>query len=198
MSAHRRPRRRLLASTRFRALLGLGVVLVLAVGGSFAYWSDSTTISGTSITSGTIDLKVNGQDSVTGYASLNISTMVPGNTVAGVLTITNAGTAPFTYSMDATGTNADGKNLAGALVAKVTGAGSVTGTSPSATCGGTTLSGTGTTFSANLISSATPRNLAAGGSETVCVQATLPTSASTSLQGATTGITFSVTANQLS
>jgi hypothetical protein len=35
-----------------------------------------------------------------------------------------------------------------------------------------------------------PRLLAAGASETLCIQATLPTNASTTLQGATTNVTF--------
>ena len=184
-------------SVRVRALLSLGLVALLGMGGTFAYWSDTATISGTTIKAGNLDLKVNGQDSVTGYASLNITNMVPGNTTAGVVTIKNAGSVPFTYSMSASASNGDTKALGAALAAKITGDSAVTGTSPNATCNGAALANTATTFGNNLISSASPRSLAVGSSETICIQAMLPANANTSLQGATTDITFTVTANQL-
>lgn len=190
--------RRCLGSVRARALLSLGVVLVVGSGGSFAYWSDSVTVSGTAITAGTIDLKVNSLDTVTGYTTMNIAAMVPGNSVAGVLTIKNAGTAPFTYYGDAAASNADGKGLGAALLVKVTGDALTTGSSPTVTCPGTPLTGTGSSFTSSLVgSSGTPRQLAAGASETICIQASLPATAASSLQGATTNVTFTFTANQL-
>ena len=67
-----------------------------------------------------LDLKVNGQDSITGYTSLNITGMVPGNSVAAVLTINNAGTVPFTYTATSAATDPDGKALRNALTVKVT------------------------------------------------------------------------------
>lgn len=195
-SGRRRARRRTqrltplraLASARVRAALGLGVVLSGFVTGTFAYWTDSATVSGTTFSSGTIDLKVNNLDAVTGYTTLTLTTMVPGNSVAGVLTIRNGGTAPLKYTALTTATDTDGKNLRGNLTVRVTGAASVTGTSPSMTCGGTTLSGSGTTLNSSLISTA--RQLAAGASETLCVQVSLGAAASTALQGATTNVVF--------
>lgn len=178
-------------SRSLRILLSLGMVVGVGATGTFAAWTDSVTVTGTSITAGTIDLKVNNLDTVTGYTTMNISNMVPGNTTAGVLTVKNAGTAPLKYYLDASTTNADGKGLGAALTAKVTGDSAVTGSSPSATCAGSALSGSSTAFGASLLgSAASPRLLAAGASETICIQATLPTSAATSLQGATTNVTF--------
>lgn len=187
----RLPRRspwRVLASARVRAALGLGAVLAAGATGTFAYWTDAVTVSGAKFTAATIDLKVNNLDTVTGYATLNISTMVPGNSVAGVLTIKNGGTAAMKYTAVTTATNADGKDLRSSLVVKVTGAATVTGTSPTATCGGTALTGSGTTLNASLLS--TGRLLAAGASETVCVQVTLNSAAPTSVQGGTTDVVF--------
>lgn len=201
MSSHvarRRSSWRELFSVRLRAVLALCVVLCVGVTGSFAYWSDSVTVAGTTFTSGTIDLKVDGQDAVTGYTALKITNMVPGNSTAGVLTVRNDGTAPFTYSLAAAGTNTDSKDLIGALTAKVTGDTSTTGAAPAVKCGGTALANTGTTLGANLISSPSPRLLAPKTEEIICIQATLPTNASTTLQGATTDVTFTFTANQLS
>ena len=190
--AARQPRRGLLrgalGSVRVRAALGLGLVLSVCATGTFAFWTDDVTISGTSFTTGTIDLKVNNSDSVTGYTTLNISTMVPGNSVAGVLTIKNSGTAPMKYTASTTATNADGKNLRGSLQVKVTGAAAVTGTSPSATCGGTALANTGTTLNGGLLT--VGRQLAAGASESFCVQVTLDSAAPTAVQGGTTDVVF--------
>lgn len=188
----------MLASARVRAVLGLGVVLSTGVTGTFAHWTDAVTVSGAHFGSGTIDLKVNNADSLPAYTSLNLSTMVPGNSVAGVLTIKNSGIAPLKYTAITTATNADGKNLRGSLVVKVTGASAATGTSPSMTCSGSALTGAQTTLNGSLLS--TGRLLAAGASETVCVQVTLDAAASTSLQGAATDVvfTFNATSDVLS
>ena len=102
MTGHRNLRhgavRRVLCSARVRAALSLGVVLGLGVTGTYAYWTDGVTIAGTSLTAGSIDLKVNGSDTVTGYTSLNISAMVPGNSTAAVLTVSNSGAAGTSVS----------------------------------------------------------------------------------------------------
>lgn len=184
-------------SVRARAALGLGAVLMVAVNGTYALWSDTVPVSGVTISSGTLDLKVNTLDAVPAYTDLNLSGMVPGNTVAGILTVRNAGTIPLTYYATAAATNADGKGLGAALVVKVTGDSTVTGTAPARTCAGTALATTGTVFAGNLVGApATQRALAAGASETLCVQATLPTTAASSLQGATTTVSLTFTASQ--
>jgi predicted ribosomally synthesized peptide with SipW-like signal peptide len=176
-------------TVRLRALFALGVVGVLAATGTtFAAWTDSATVTGTTVTAGTIDLKVQNLDTVTGYTTLNLATMVPGNSVAAVLTIKNGGTASLKYTATSASTNADGKGLAAALTLKVTGDAAVTGTSPSATCAGTALTGTGTTLGGSLVT--TGRLLAAGASESLCIQIALPTTALSALQGGTTNITL--------
>lgn len=190
-----RPRH--LRSTRVRAALALGAVLTVGVSGTYALWTDSVPVSGVTISSGVLDLKVNTLDAVPAYTDLNLTGMVPGNTVAGILTVRNAGTIPLTYYATAAATNADGKGLGAALVVKVTADSAVTGTAPARTCAGAALATTGTTFAGNLVGApATQRSLAAGVSETLCIQATLPTTAVSSLQGATTNISLTFTASQ--
>ncbi len=191
------PMRRL-RDTRVLAAMSLGVVAACAATGTFALWSDSATISGTTISSGSIDLKVNSNvDSDNGFTTMSLANMVPGNSAAGVITVRNAGNSPFTYYVDGAASNADGKGLGTALVVKVTGDATRSGASPNFTCAGSALANTGTSFAANLVQSSNPRLLAAGSSETLCVQATLPTGASTSLQNATTNASFTITANQI-
>ncbi|KQW43037.1 hypothetical protein ASC77_22345 [Nocardioides sp. Root1257] len=167
--------------------------MVLSVGatGTFAYWTDSATVSGTTLTAGTIDLKTNGSDNVTGYTTLNLSAMVPGNSTAAVLTIANSGTAPLKYTASGTATNADGKDLRSALVVKVTGDATTSGTTPTVTCPGTAIAGSGTSLNGALLP--TGRLVAAGASEKVCVQVTLPAAAATALQGATTSVVLTFT-----
>ena len=196
-AADRRPTggRGVLRSARVRAVLGLAVVLALATPGTYAHWTDEVQVSGTTITSGTLDLRVDGQDQVTGYAALDIAPMVPGNSAAAVLTIRNNGTAPLKYTAGTSATNADGKSLGAALVVKVTGDTTVTGSAPATTCAGAALPGTATSLNGPLIS--TGRLLAPGVSEKVCVQVTMPTHAVSALQGSTStvGITFTGTSD---
>jgi predicted ribosomally synthesized peptide with SipW-like signal peptide len=176
-------------------VLGLAVVLALATPGTYAHWTDEVQVGGTTITSGTLDLRVDGQDQVSGYTALNIAPMVPGNSTAAVLTIRNNGTAPLKYTAATSATNADGKSLGAALVLKATGDATSTGTTPATTCSGAALLGTASSLNGPLLS--TGRLLAPAASEKICVQVTLPSTAASALQGATTtiGITFTGTSD---
>jgi predicted ribosomally synthesized peptide with SipW-like signal peptide len=194
MASHARNHSR--RTGRARAVMAMGVVLGLGAIATTALWTDSATVAGTTISTGTLDLKVDGQDSVTGYTSLNITNMVPGASVAAVLTIANAGNVPFTYLASSAATNTPvAKDLAGALQLKVTGATSITGASPTATCGGTTLAGTGAALNTGLVTTARP--LSAGTNEKICVQITLPSTAANALQGASTAVTLQFDASQV-
>jgi predicted ribosomally synthesized peptide with SipW-like signal peptide len=166
-------------------------VLALGSTGTFAYWTDTASVSGTTFTAGTIDLKVDGHDDVTGYATLDVAAMVPGNSTAAVLTIADSGTAPLVYTAATTATDADGLGLAGALVVKVTADATTSGSPPTVTCPGAPLPGAGTSLGGPLISNGRP--LAAAGDEKICVQVTLPPSAASALQGATTDVVLAFT-----
>lgn len=176
------------AGPRVRAALGLGVVLSAGTLATHAFWTDAVSVTGASFSTGTIDLKVNGVDANADFSTITMTGMVPGSTTAGVLTVKNAGTAALKYTATSASTNADGKNLAAALVVKVTADTAVTTSGANKACAGTALTGTGTTLSGSLVS--TGRLLAAGDSEKLCVQVSLPATAASALQGATTSATL--------
>ena len=174
------------------ALTAVAVAVVLSAGlNSGAFWRRSARIAGVSVQSGTLDLQVNGADPYTAFTALSLANMWPGNSVAAVLTISNVGSEPLSYYADAGTTNTDGKGLGTALVAKVTGAGTASGTAPATVCGGPALAPSGASFAANLIGTVNSRReLDSGESETVCIQATLPIDAPGTASGGTTAISF--------
>lgn len=194
MSTHRATQRRsgCVTSVRVRAVLGLGAALGIGATSTLAAWTDDVVISGTTFTSGTLDLRVNGADSIPAYTALNLSNMVPGNSVAALLTVSNVGTSTLKYRASSAATDTVvGKNLAAALTVKVTADPSVTGTGLAKTCAGVALTGSGTSLTGSLI--ATGRQLAPTGTETLCVQVTLNSSAPTELQGGGTTATLTFT-----
>lgn len=183
-------------SVRLRALLSLGLVFGFGSAGTFAYWTDQAVVSGITIKAGTLDLKVsknspeNYLNNITDYTDLNITNMVPGNSVAAIVKVKNVGDVGFTYTAS---TSVSNSTLANALDVKVT-AGSVSGSSPSATCSGSALSGTASKLDQALIT--TSRTLAANAVDALCIQVTMPTTASTTLQGASTTVSYTFTATQ--
>lgn len=193
---HRLPRR----TGRVRAAVALGAVLALGVSGTFAYWTDDVTVSGTTLTSGRLDLQVKNSDAPA-TASLGMtgaSSMVPGSTSAEVLPVKNNGTVPLKYTLTGglTGGDAAAYATAGAILLTIQVNGSVSGTGNTATCtGGTSIYGptalTATT-TAPIIS--TPRGpLAANGVESLCFQLKLADNAPSTLQTKTTNVTFTAT-----
>lgn len=169
---------------RLRTLLGAALayacaLLLLTVGGTEAMWSESATIQGTTMSTGRIDVRVDGSNQVTGYTALDASGLVPGRSVASTLVVGNQGTVPLEYVVGVTGPA--GNALFGALTTKVTTATSVTVGAGGRTCGGTAITGA--------------RTLASLASETVCVQATLPPSAPVSAAGTATALTVTAQAS---
>ena len=88
---------RILISTRLRAVLSIGMVLGIGAVSTMAYWSDSTTVTTGNFSLGSVDLKLNDQDSLT-WTAMNQSDMQPGSSKAATLTVKNAGGFNFTYS----------------------------------------------------------------------------------------------------
>lgn len=185
-----------------RVLAGIALVAaVLLVGGrgTLAYFTDSSKVTGTTITTGSIDLKVNGADNDDAFTSLGISGLLPGETTAAIIVVKNSGRSPLTYTVDSAATNTDGKNLASVLVVKVTGDSAVTGSGHARTCSSTKIAGSANSFTTGLIPTA--RTLAPGAQESLCVQATLPNTApistTTTYQNASTDVTFAFHAGQV-
>lgn len=171
----------------------LVAALLLGAGstGTYAYWSDQVTVGGTTITSGTIDLTVDGLDAVTATTKLDMTAMVPGNSVAAVFAVQNAGTAPLEYHLDSAASNADGLGLGSEFAVRVTD-GSVIGSQPTQACDGTVLA-TSTGFTIDLLPPASARTVPASGSDSICIEATLPSGTPVALAGATTNVTLTFT-----
>jgi hypothetical protein len=175
------------------AVAGLATATVLAGSGvTAAGWSDVATIPGTSMRSGLLDLRVDGQDAVADYAPLDLSLLVPGRTTAAVLSVANGGNVNLSYTLATSGTDPDGAHLLGALALKVTAATTTTPAASGATCAGTALPGSTGSAGGPLVS--TPRTLAPGSSELLCVQVLLPSSAPASVAGAVTDLTITADA----
>ena len=199
MSNHRRAAvaRKTRRSGRARALLSLAAVAVLATGmsvkGTFAFWTDSATANTGGFTSGTLDITVNGQlagqannGGNTTVASLNLTNMVPGESVAASFPLTNAGNVPLTYN--GVGTGAGGLAVANGLQYSITFGATATntGTAASGNRAGSCGTGTATTLpmtAATPYTFATNRALAAGATDTVCIVARLNPAAGNGLQG---------------
>jgi len=199
VAEHRKSRLPLWRSRRLRALLSLGIVAAALVTGTYAYWTDDVTITGTSFTSGTLDLQVNSSDSYT-TTTLGMSStpMVPGNTSAEVLTMKNNGSVPLKYTLTGGlgGTDAAAFNTAAAIKLTIVSGGTRSGTGNAATCsGGTTIYGP--TALTNVTSTAiigTRRGpIAAAGTEALCFQITFDAAAPSTLQGKTATATFTAT-----
>jgi hypothetical protein len=187
-------------SLPMRLLLSLGMVVGLCGTGSFATWTlaawtNPAAVSGATLGAARVDLKVQNLDTYSSFTALGTSKMGPSATSAGVMTVRNNGTVPLTYYVTSAATNNDGKGLGAALDVKVTGASTTTGSYPNETCGGSALADSATSFTTPFVgSAASPRTLAAGAQETLCVQAGLSPTAAASLQNATTNITFGLAA----
>jgi predicted ribosomally synthesized peptide with SipW-like signal peptide len=184
---------------RVRAVLALGMVLGLGSVATAAAWTDAVSISGTTFTSGTIDLQVNDLNAVTS-ATLSMSDMVPAATSAQVFQVKNAGSTSLTYTISGGlgGTDAASFATAGALVVSISANGTRSGTGNTSVCtGGTALVSnvalTATTSTSIVGTAQGP--LASGAPSTpLCFQVTFISSAPTTLQGKTATATFTVTA----
>ncbi|RLI40291.1 hypothetical protein DRO69_13115 [Candidatus Bathyarchaeota archaeon] len=75
--------------TVLASVLMMVLVATAAGAGTFAYFSDTETSSGNTFTAGTMDLKLNGGDSVT--ATWTVDDWAPGETVTATLKIKNVG-----------------------------------------------------------------------------------------------------------
>ncbi|MGY2874991.1 putative ribosomally synthesized peptide with SipW-like signal peptide [Marmoricola sp. URHA0025 HA25] len=190
-----------LRSTRVRAALGLGVVVALGTTGTFAFWTDSVAVSGTTFTSGRLDLQVDNADSVANASgTLSMTNMAPGSTSAQILTVKNNGNIPLKWTLAGllTGGADDAAFSSAAAISLTirTGA-TVSGSGNTATCsGGTVLAGpsTLTTTSAALVATPQPTTagsgLGAAATVPLCFQVTFSAAAPTTLQSKTTKATF--------
>jgi len=192
-----RPRR---LSLRAKVIAAAAFAMVLGAGPAWAYWTAQSSPPAQPFNVGRLDLTLNGQDASVAVSGMTVTNLVPGNTVAGILTIANAGSLPLSYYATIAGTDADGKHLAASLQVAVSRAGTVSGSGIGSTCtGGTALSGASiSTGRLAYTSDAAGRQpLATGASERLCIQLTLSSTAPTTVQGGTSTITMTATGEQV-
>jgi len=205
---HRRRR-----SGRIRALLSLGLLLGITQVGTLASWTDSATVQGGPISSGTLDLRVGttsateliGQGGSWTHPALTLLAMAPGESVAAPLTVGNGGSVALTYNATVVTSNNDLYNLAtpGLQLTVVEGATvGNTGIQANNNRIGTCTGGTGTSLTnkdVNMTASALHPgavSLASSATRSYCVLAKLMPTSPNSMQTKTTTLTFSFSAQQ--
>lgn len=198
MSLHRASRNSR-NSVRVRAVLCLGLLAGLTAVGSYAYWTDDVTISGTTFSAGTLDLQVNSSDAYsTTTLGMSGTPMVPGNTSAEVLTVKNNGNVPLSYTLVGGLSGSDAAAYSGSAVLRLTvvAGGTRSGSGNGATCvGGTAIYGptalTNVTTTPIIGTRRGPVSVA--GTEALCFQITFDAAAASSFQGKSTAATFVAT-----
>ena len=191
------PRRRWW-SGRIRAFMTLGLVVGVVAMGTAAYWNDTATMTTGPISSGTLDLTLDGnltgQGGTYAKSAFTVTNLIPGESFASSVAVANNGSVGLTYTATGTATGA----LASGLTFQVYAAGTASNSGTAAagnragTCGGASTFGplALTSTAQSVITSA--RTLATASQESVCVLVRLPTTAGNALQGqsATASLVF--------
>lgn len=187
---------------RRRLVLGLAALAVSATGltgvVTGAFFTDQATATNNAFTTGTVDLTATPATSV-----VTLPNMAPGDVVTAPLTVNNAGTLAYRYSVLST-TTVSTPDLAAQLDLTVK-----TGV-PSCTTAGFAASGAvaygpadlGSLAGTKVLGDAAAgqqtgdRTLAAGASEVLCLQVSLPSATGNTYQAKTTTATFTFDAEQ--
>ncbi len=221
----RGPRRR---SGRVRALLSLGIVLVVGVTATSASWVDSATIATGPVSAGTLDVTANtttaaqgqrlvGAGSASGtdaaslwtYTELALTDMIPGESVSVTLVLRNNGTAPFTVNGNVVTTGdglVSGTDGLRVRIYDESSAATRTGTATQGNRAGTcTVESSlvydqyvSTASAGTAVFASTGPRLTAAGTRSLCVRISLPSTAPTGLQGASTQVLIRLSAVQAS
>ncbi|QMU22193.1 SipW-dependent-type signal peptide-containing protein [Gordonia rubripertincta] len=177
-----------LRSTRVRAVLACGIVFGLGTVGTMAAWSATNTTTSGTFTTGSVDLWLNNVNATT-TAPLTIplgSSLLPGQSGAVIINVQNRGISAGNYTTQARATNAAGQAVRLSIVV----GGSVSGS----TCMGTPSVSNLALTATNVSLLGTRGPLAAtSGSDSLCLQFTLPTSAPNAVQSTTGTVIFTFT-----
>ncbi|MFP7833842.1 hypothetical protein [Marisediminicola sp. LYQ134] len=176
-----------------RALLAAVVVVLIAVvialaatGTSYALWTSSTSVDASVVSSGSTAVTIDGS-TTHDLASLDLSTIGPGQSVAAPLTLQNTGTTPVAASVATTTiiaqTNALANELAVTLVPTASCTPAVTGGMTGRLVGFTT--------------SASPVVLQPGQSMALCLKVTVDLDAPASTQNSSATFRMDVSATQV-
>ncbi len=216
MGSHSAPRRQRggwFGHGRTRALLALGVFGALAVTSTSAYWTDSGTVTGGTITSGTLDLRAGpttGDENLPGTGPnnwnsglLGITNLFPGESIAAAFVVRNSGTAPLRFNAKVRSTTNDLTSGSDGLQIQVYDNSAASNTPVAGvrtgTCTGT-ASFTGfvsMTASANVFGPPDIPLTTTGAVRNICVRALLVTTAPNALQNKSTQVVLDLAAVQV-
>ncbi len=180
------------------ALLGIGLLGLIAATSSVAVFTDSASVGSNSFTTGTVDISTSPASALVTYSG-----MAPGDLVTNPLVVTNAGSLQLRYAISSSATSTDAKGLKDQLTLTIK---TIDVTTPGVPCDnfdGTQLYSadldgtTGALVGSNAQGSqAGDRTLNASASETLCFRVQLPSSTGNAFQNATTTATFTFDAEQ--
>lgn len=175
-------------SVQVKAILSMGILVGLGSVSTLAAWTGTATAT-SSITAAKVSLGVGATASGATAESYTVPVSsvnwYPGASAAAVVVVRNTSSVALPYSIKGSITESGGVELGKAMQVQVKTGSTVSGTAPSATCSGTATimdKEAGTAFGEAVKVS----TLAAGASETLCVQYSLPATAANNLQGAAT------------
>ncbi len=188
--------------SRRNALLSLLLVVVSLVGltavTTGALFTDQATVSGASFVTGTVDINASATS-----VPFTMSNMAPGDTLTAGITVQNAGTLAERYAMSIKTDDAASDTLAGQLLYTVkTGVTTCTtagfGSSGTQVYSGPLGSSAGTkVIGDNAVGAQSgDRTLAAGASESLCMQVSLPLATGNAFQGKTANVTMTFDSEQ--
>ena len=175
-----------------RVVASSGFLLAGVWGGAMALFTDTESVASGDFTTGSVAIGVTPVST-----SLALANMAPGDEITAPVTVSNDGTLDLRYAV--TSVTGGDAGLAAALA--------VTVKSGVADCTNGGFAGSGSSVAGGTLSAlsfgnvtqgaqAGDRTLAPGGSEVLCFQVALPTSAASTLQGKTASATFTFSAEQ--
>lgn len=204
-------RRQRLRPWKVLALVGLVTVVLLGgITASWAFWTDSSTVTGGTLTSGSMDMQLSANGTTWGAVGLGTafddssvitaSNITPSESYAFTLSLRNVGQADFTYT--ATVIQASPWTFVSTPITVRFYAGGTPSTDTTypiqKTCSGGTALGSATTVTSSASSLlTTARRLNAGSSDPLCMEVAMATSADNGNQGQSGVLRFDFTATQV-
>lgn len=183
-----------------RLLLGLGVLGLSALGFSSiatgAYFTDTASVTGTAFTTGTVKI-----GATPATSALRMANLAPGDVVTAPITVSNRGTLAQRYAVLST----TRENVLSAQLQLTVKSGVTTCTTAGFRATGVSIYGPGvlgSTGGTKVIGSSASgaqrgdRTLAAGSSEVLCVQVSLPATTGNAFQAKSTTATLTFNAEQ--
>lgn len=189
---------------RVRALLCLGGLLGTGAVGTLAAWSDRATATSGTFGTGTITLQLDNTKTLA-MNTLAATNLLPGESVAAMVTVQNKGTLPLTYTMAAT-TPAGSPQVASQLLVATHSGGTATNATAaglrSGSCSGSKVAEAPLAAAGSVPVITAPRPVVARtGTEVLCVSVRLAASAPVSVQNqtlSTVRLVFTATAGRQS